>query len=330
MRPKVSGEFARIARYFAPLAAGHPGARGLRDDAAFLSWPAGQGLVITQDAIVAGIHFIGDEPPADIARKALRVNLSDLAAKGAVPFAYLLTLALPQGSGDDVLAGLAAGLAADQQAYGLSLIGGDTVSTPGPLSLSITALGRGDQPVERSGARAGDLVCVTGTIGDAALGLDIARGRDLGLDADDAAFLLARYRLPQPRVRFGAGMARLAHAGLDVSDGLVADLGHLAAVSGVDISLDAGRVPLSPAARAVLRRDPSRLPDLLSGGDDYEIVLTVSEGALPRVSDVAAASGTPVTVIGQVLPAHGQAGLVTVGDGAGGIIDLPRLGWQHS
>lgn len=326
--PQISGEFTRIARYFAPLAAGAAAARGLTDDAAFLEWPAGEVLVITQDAVVAGVHFVGDESPADIARKALRVNLSDLAAKGAVPVAYLLTLALPHGSSDQFVAGFAAGLAADQALYGLDLIGGDTVSTPGPLTLSITALGRCARPVERRGAQVGDLVCVTGTIGDARLGLDVALGRDLSLDGLDRAFVLNRYRLPEPRLAFGAAMVGLVHAAQDVSDGLLADLGHLAAASAVSIEIEAAALPLSPAAGAVLSRTPTRLADLLGGGDDYEIVLTVSEGAWPRLAEVASASGTKLTVIGRVVPA--LAGAVRVRDADGAEVVLPQPGWQHS
>ena len=172
------GEFGRIARFFRPLAAQFPGALGLTDDAALISVPPGQELVLTTDAIVAGVHFLPTDAPGDIARKVLRVNLSDLAAKGARPLAYTLTLAVGRGIEDAWVEAFAAGLAEDQVQYGIMLAGGDSVSTAGPVWTSVTAFGLVDagRMVTRSGAQAGDIVLVTGTIGDAALGLAVEQG----------------------------------------------------------------------------------------------------------------------------------------------------------
>src|SRR5271154_1802974 len=215
------GEFERIRRFFAPLAG--PGGLGLVDDAALLDCAPGKRLVVTADAIVAGVHFLPDDPPELVGRKLLRVNLSDLAAKGATPLGYLMTVSAPRDTPDAWYAGFAAGLKQDQEMFGVTLLGGDTTSTPGPISLSLTILGHvvPGQAVRRAGATPGDGIWVTGTIGDGALGLAVARGRL----ADPSGHLLWRYRLPQPRV--GLAIAGVASAGMDVSDGLVQDLGHL-------------------------------------------------------------------------------------------------------
>src|SRR5690242_19837048 len=223
----LPAEFDLIARHFRPLAG--PGALDLRDDAALLTPPPGHDLVLTADAMVGGVHFLPDDPPDLIGRKLLRVNLSDLAAKGATPLGYLMTVSAPKGTPDAWFAGFAAGLAADQATFGVSLLGGDTTSTPGPLSLSLTMIGHvaHGAAVHRFGAQGGDEVWVTGTIGDGALGLAVALGRL----TDASGYLLGRYRLPQPRI--GLAIAGIASAGMDVSDGLVQDLGHICRASGL-------------------------------------------------------------------------------------------------
>jgi thiamine-monophosphate kinase len=318
-----AGEFGRIDRYLKPLAAGFPGALGLTDDAAVFGIPPDRELVITTDALVAGVHFLPDDPPADIAAKLLRVNLSDLAAMAAEPMAYSLVTSLPADIGDDWLAAFAAGLAEDQQRYGIHLMGGDSVSTSGPVTLSVTAFGlvpRG-QALRRGTAGADDLVFVSGTIGDAALGLRVLQGK---LNAPDPDPLIDRYRRPQPRLSLVPTLRRFATAGLDVSDGLVADLAHLCEVSGFAATIHADRVPLSPATRTALATNSNLLATALTGGDDYEIVFTVK----PEDREALLATGADVTEIGRLSHA-GIVGAVTVLDGAGAPMPLTSQGWTH-
>ena len=326
VRPKRN-EFDRIATYFAPLAADFPGAYGLTDDAAVLSPAAGTELVVTTDTIVAGIHYIGDEAPGMVAAKLLRVNLSDLAAKGARPLAYTLNVAFPAALDDDWVAAFAAGLAAEQAEFGITLIGGDSVSTTGPVTLTLTGFGEvpAGEAILRNGAQPGDTVFVSGTIGDGALGLLAARGALSSLSDAHREMLIDRYRRPQPRSVLGPRLRGLAHAAADISDGLVADLEHITAASGVGARIDAGHVPVSEAAAAVLRGDPSMLSNVLTGGDDYELVFTVPERALAAVNDLARESGLPLTAIGGIEEGEG----VSVRDSAGNPVPLTRLGYSH-
>lgn len=317
------GEFDLIAKLFAPLSQGAPGAFGLTDDAAIITPPAGCDVVMTKDMLVSGVHFLPEDPPALIARKMLRVNLSDLAAMGAAPYGYALGISLPPEIDDAWLTAFAAGLAADQQEFAIVLLGGDTTSTPGPLTLSLTAFGfaRHGRLLRRSGARPGDLVYVTGTIGDAALGLKVLRG---AID-DPSGYLAGRYRLPQPRVTLGALLPDLASGGLDVSDGLVADLGHLCAVSGVSAVVEADRVPLSPAALACVNANPALIEDVLTGGDDYELLFSAAPDSHAALQAAAVEAGTPVTQIGLISAGKG----VTVMDAAGRGMRLARPGFRH-
>jgi thiamine-monophosphate kinase len=305
-----SGEDRLIARYFRPLAT-HPGALALSDDAATFTPPAGADMVLTTDALVGGVHFFSDDPPDTIAKKALRVNLSDLAAKGAQPAGFLLSLALPEATGESWIEGFARGLGADADAYGCALLGGDTVRTTGPVAISITAFGtlpRGTM-VGRRGARPGDLVVVTGTIGDAALGLLLRRDRATSerwqLDRGQRDHLIGRYLLPQPRNAIAQALRRHATAAMDLSDGLAGDLGKLCAVSGLAADIEAARVPLSEAARQALARDPSLLETALTGGDDYEVVATVPAGAKDALMAAAKAAGVALTQIG-IIRADGR------------------------
>jgi len=323
-KPASLGEFGRIARFFAPLAAGAPGALGLTDDAALIDCPPGERLVVTVDAMVEGVHFLSSDPPDLIARKLVRVNLSDLAAMAARPVGYFLTTALPKSHGDDWLAGFAAGLALDQAEFGITLLGGDSVSTPGPVTLTLTAFGRVavGAEVRRGGARPGDLVFVSGTIGDGALGLDAARGQlDGVLVAEDVAFLADRYRLPRPRVSLGPLLSGLASAMMDVSDGLAGDLGHICTVSGVAGVIEAARVPLSSAAALL----PDRLATVLTGGDDYELLFTAAPDRQAEILEASEAAGVPVTVIGRIEAGQG----VRVLDATGSEIPLDGVGWRH-
>jgi thiamine-monophosphate kinase len=316
----LPAEFSLIARHFLPLAG--KGALALSDDAAVLDTPSGQ-LVLAADAMVAGVHFLPDDPPETIGRKLLRVNLSDLAAMGAAPLGYLVTVALPKGTTPEWLDAFAAGLAADQAEFGLSVLGGDTVSTPGPLTLSLTILGTvpPGQALLRKGARVGDELWVSGTIGDGALGLRAARGTL----ADDG-FLAGRYRLPQPRVALGQALRGVARAAMDVSDGLVQDCGHLCRLAACGAAIEAGAVPLSDSARAALAADPALLPLILSGGDDYELLFAAAPEDASRVIEAGRVARTPVTRVGRFTAGTPD---VRVVDPNGSELSLPRGGWSH-
>ena len=328
----LPGEFELIARYFAPLARGFPGAFGLLDDAAVIAPPPGHELVAKTDAIVGGVHFLHDDPPDLIARKALRANLSDLAAKGAVPRAYMLDIMLPKTVTEEWIAAFARGLAEDQHEYGVHLIGGDTDSTPGPVTIAIMAFGdvATGRMLRRGGARAGDTVFVTGTIGDAALGLAVLRGKLASLDTNAADFLVDRYRLPRPRVRLGPRLIGMANAALDVSDGLLADLGHLCEASELSAVIEAPRVPLSTAARAVLATDSGHITTVLTGGDDYEILFTAPPEAVSELADLSRTLDVPITTIGRMRSSSiGKQSQITVLDESGEPLVFDRSGWTH-
>lgn len=324
---KRRGEFELIAELFAPLSKGEPGAFGLTDDAAALKPKPGHDIVLTTDAVVAGVHFLPDDPPATIAQKALRVNLSDIAAKGARPRAYMLTAAFPDTTDDAWLKAFAEGLKHDQKKFGLTLIGGDTVATPGPLTISVVAIGEVAQGrmMRRAHAKAGDDVWVTGTIGDAALGLHILRGDDLGLSERHRASLVARYRVPEPRVTAGQGILAIAHACLDVSDGLVADCGHMAKASKVAIELRAADIPLAAATQAAIANERANLADLLTAGDDYELAFTAAPADRARLTALAAKLKIRFTRIGKVVKGKGVR--VYAQDGAQ--LSLDRAGFTH-
>ena len=310
-------EFSLIARHFRPLAG--PGSLDLRDDAALLTPPPGKQLVLTVDAMVAGVHFLPDDPPDLVGQKLLRVNLSDLAAKGATPLGYLMTVSTPKTTPDAWFAAFAAGLARDQKTYFCTLLGGDTTSTPGPISLSLTIIGTVTPglSVHRFGAAAGDGIWVTGTIGDGALGLQVALGKLL----DSNGFLLDRYRLPQPRIGFNIG--GIASAGMDVSDGLVQDLGHLCRASDLRAEIDAHKVPASDAA---LKAGPDWLETRLTGGDDYELLLAVPPARETALQAAASAAGIPVTRIGTF---HSGAPEVMVRGPGGEPLAFDKGGWSH-
>ncbi|WP_424631083.1 thiamine-phosphate kinase [Bradyrhizobium sp. SYSU BS000235] len=322
-----SGEDNLIARYFRPLAT-DAGALGLIDDVAILA-ATGQNLVVTTDAIVEGVHFLPDDPPDTIARKALRVNLSDLAAKGAAPAGFVLTLAL-RDAGEGWLAPFAEAIGRDAAEFGCPLLGGDTVSTPGPLMISITAFGHVPvgKMVHRSGAKAGDRVVVTGTIGDAALGLRILRG-DIpreSLDAPSREQLVQRYRIPQPRNAVALVVREHASAAMDVSDGLAGDLAKLCAASGVSAAIDIPAIPLSEPARIMLAEAQVNLENIVAGGDDYEVLCTVPENRWDAFSAAALEANTLVTSIGRVVAGQVAPRFV---DGDGNPIILKRLSYSH-
>jgi thiamine-monophosphate kinase len=321
---RASGEDSLIARYFKPIAT-DPGAFGLDDDAAIIA-PSGDDIVVTTDAIVEGVHFLADDPPDTVARKALRVNLSDLAAKGATCAGFVLTLALRKAD-DAWLTAFARALGEDAKLFSCPLLGGDTVSTPGPLTVSITAFGRVPvgKMVHRSGAKAGDRIMVTGTIGDAALGLAVLKGT-LAPDAAARAMLVERYRVPQPRNTLAIAVRGHASASMDVSDGLAGDLAKLCLASRVSAVIDAPSIPKSEAVASLLARGVVSLETLVSGGDDYEILCTVPEPHADAFTDEAGRAGVTVSAIGTVIAGQDPPKFL---DGQGKEIRLSRLSYSH-
>jgi thiamine-monophosphate kinase len=315
-----------IAEVFAPLAGAE--GLGLRDDAALVSLRAGADLVVTTDALVAGVHFFADDPPALVARKALRVNLSDLAAKGAEPLGFLLSLSLPRDWTNGWLAQFAAGLAEDARCFSCPLLGGDTTATPGPLSISITALGRAARFVPRSGARPGDAIFVSGTIGDAALGLALRKGAAFGdrLDAAARDHLIDRYLLPRPRTALIGPLREFASAAMDVSDGLAGDLAKLLRASGASGAVEVSRAPFSPAARQAIEIDP-RLVDLaLTGGDDYEILCCAPPEAETALEQAARDVGAQLTKIGAACAGRAPPSFL---DADGSTRNFSKLSFSH-
>ena len=306
----LSGEERLIARYFRPLATA-PNAFGLGDDAATLTPPQGCDLVLTTDGVIAGVHFLPTDPPQSIARKALRMNLSDLAAKGATPAGFLLSIALPANTQESWVAAFAEGLGQDISHYGCPLLGGDTDRTPGPLSISIAAFGTVPHGamVRRATAKPGDIIAVTGTIGDAALGVLIHRDADLAkqwrLSSAATEHLRQRYLLPQPRNALADALRAHASAAMDVSDGLAGDLAKLCRASGLAAVVDVAAVPLSDAARAALSADAKLIERILTGGDDYEIVMTLPEAEFGIFGAAARNAGVPLAKIGQVTSGQG-------------------------
>ena len=313
----IPAEFSLIARHFRPLAG--PGALNLLDDAAVFTPPTGRELVISADAMVAGVHFLPDDPPDLVGRKLLRTNLSDMAAMGAVPFGYLMTVSAPQDTSDTWFAGFAAGLAADQVEFGVFLLGGDTTSTPGPISLSLTILGSvaPGEAIRRTGAKPGYGIWVSGTIGDGALGLLAATGR---LD-DPSGFLADRYRVPKPRL--GLATYGMVAACMDVSDGLVQDLGHLCRAGSVSAEIETGLVPLSDAARGA---GPGYLGRCLTGGDDYKLVMAVAPEREAAFLRHAMGVGVGVVRIGRF--GAGAPGVAVLGDD-GAVWVTGAGGWSH-
>jgi len=333
--PGGLGEFGRIERFFAPLAG--PGGLGLKDDAALIDCAPGHRLVVTVDAIVEGVHYLPTDPPDLVAKKLLRVNLSDLAAMGARPLHYLLATALPASRGDDWVARFAEGLAEDQIRFGVDLLGGDSVATPGPAVLSLTAIGEVETGAEirRSGALPGDRIWVSGTIGDAFLGLKVLRGDYPALAPAERTALTARFQLPEPRTGLGPRLAGIAHAMCDVSDGLLADLGHICEASGTAATVALAALPLSPAARRAIAVGPQPTglsggePDLpaqlATGGDDYELLFAAPPEASAAIERLATELALPLTAIGTIEAGAG----VRLVDATGNAIPIAVAGYRH-
>ncbi len=324
------GEFELIHRFLAPLASKEPGALGLSDDGAVLGMEDGDDLVVSTDSLISGVHFLPDDPAPLIAAKLLRVSLSDLASMGAMPWAYTLNLALPEDWDVAWMEGFAGGLETDQALFGINLIGGDTVATNGPLSFSLTAMGKVEKgrALRRSGARQGDGIWVSGTIGDGFLGLLARKGGLKELPADDREFLISRFQVPRPRLDLGRRLTGLANSAIDLSDGLVSDLGHLCEASGLGAEAEGGLIPLSPAARRALDMGLAGLEGLITGGDDFELLFSVppkEEAELAAWSLTDQSGSLSICKIGTIKAGPG----VRVLDGEGAALDLTDTGYRH-
>lgn len=321
-----------ISAYFAPLAG--PGAFGLSDDAALLAAKQGQDIAVTTDMAIAGVHFFPCDPPGTIARKVLRINLSDLAAKAAEPLGFLLGLALPESWTGPWLSGFAQGLGEDAADHDCPLLGGDTVKTPGPLVIAITAFGAvpGRSMIMRGNVAAGDRIYVTGTVGDAALGLRLRKGaaEDApwieSLSRADAAYLAGRYLLPQPRLALRRALRAYARAAIDISDGFAGDLAKMLRLTALTADVQFAQVPLSCAGRAALRAAPSLTGTILSGGDDYEILCAIPPSHCAAFEAEASAADVPVTSVATA--ARGKDPPLFK-DAEGRAVTLARPSFQH-
>lgn len=318
-------EFELIGRLLAPIARA-PAARGLKDDVAVWPAPAGRDVVLTKDMVAEGVHFLPSDPPEAIAAKLLRVNLSDLASKGARPEGVLLGLGLTPRQDEAWLTAFVNGLGTDLARYDVALWGGDTIQAGERMVLSLTAIGSAPagQALSRAHAQPGDDVYVTGTIGDAWLGLQVLTGK-LDLPEDHARAVAQRYRWPEPRVEIGPHLAGLARGSADVSDGLLADATHIAEASGVAVVLEIASVPLSDAAHGWAGADPSRRVQLATGGDDYEILFTADPAEREAVLALCQRFGLRITRIGRVEAGQGLRVLAPDGTRLG----VAKLGYEH-
>jgi thiamine-monophosphate kinase len=296
-------EFEIISKLFAPLAASYPGALGLKDDAGIMTISEGCYAISTMDTLVSGVHFLPDTDASLVASKLVRVNMSDLAAMGAKPKGILISIALPTNFDEIWVKRFAQGLSRELTEFSIVLVGGDTVMTHGPLSLTLTAIGEAviAKELRRSDARIGDTIYVSGTIGDAALGLKVEKRKIVGLESEYAEYLSWRYNTPLPRVRLGQRLGDVANACVDISDGLCADIGHICKASRVGAIIDATAIPISPATSVVIEQYPDLFNDVLTGGDDYELAFTVPQHKTSIVEYACKDIGMPVTAIGRIV-----------------------------
>jgi thiamine-monophosphate kinase len=328
---RVTGEEAIIQGFLAPLARGFPGAFGLEDDCALLTPEPGTELVLKTDPVAEGVHFLADDAPGDVAWKALAVNVSDLAAKGATPIGYLMALSFPAPPSTAWLTAFAEGLGGAQQQFGCHLMGGDTDRRPGPITITITAVGSVPQGrmIRRDTARPGDALFVSGTLGDAALGLLLRRNSRLaatwGLSAADGEHLRRRYLRPEPRLGLGQALREHASAAMDVSDGLAKDLGRMCRASGCGARVQLADLPLSAAAGQALAADPKLMLAIAAGGDDYEVLSAVAPEKASDFVAAAARAGVPVTRIGTLTDSND-----VLLEGSDGLpVSFPSSGWDH-
>lgn len=326
-RRSLIDEFSLISKYFRPLTLSHPSALGLLDDAAVLEPSTGTQMVISCDALVADVHFPDAKKARDVAARALRVNLSDLAAMGASPVAYTLALVVPKGTEEPWFQDFAEQLGEDQEKYGIRLIGGDTVSTSGPLTVSITVLGEVPAGLElkRSGAKIGDSIFVTGTIGDACLGLRVLKGELKTHGSVDFDFFVQKFVRPEPRLALGVELCGVSSAAVDISDGLLADIEQMCTASDVGAVVRETDVPLSSGAEILVQQDPGLKTDLLDVGDDYELVLAVPPESLEPFHEIVEKHPFPVTEIGFIT----EEKVVSVVDETGILVRREGFGYKH-
>lgn len=330
MSATITSEEELIRTYLAPLARANEGAFGLRDDCAIYSPTPGTDLVISTDAIAAGVHFFADDRPEDIAWKALAVNVSDLAASAALPRVYQMALSFPDAPAHAFMERFSSGLADAQAAFGIVLSGGDTDRRPGPMTVTITAIGEvpAGFRLTRDGARPGDALFVTGELGDAACGLKLRRGdgdaRAWPLASRERTDLIGKYLRPHPRIELTPLLRRIATAAMDLSDGLAKDLGRLAASSNTGAVIDRSRLPMSPAVRRLIATDESLTDLVLSGGDDYELLFTASPDREAEITAWAADAAVEVTRVGTLVPRPGLHLRTSEGD-----LPLRPSGWDH-
>lgn len=327
----LTSEEDLIQRYLAPLAVGYAGAFGLRDDCAAISIPPDMDLVVKTDPVRAGVHFFADDAPEDISWKALAVNISDLAAKGATPLAYLLALSFPTAPEAAWMARFAHGLGEVQAAFRCHLVGGDTDRADGPMTIAVTAFGvvATGRMVRRGTARAGDVVFVSGTLGGSALGLKLRRG-----DTDTVGWpigttartsLRQRYLRPEPHIALGPALRAYASAAMDISDGLGKDFDRLCRASELGGRIELAHLPMDAATRAVVTSDPRLAERVWVGGDDYEILCTVADENATAFKNAAADAGVPVTKIGVTTP---DRSVIFVNE-SGDPVSVTTLGFDH-
>jgi thiamine-monophosphate kinase len=320
-------EFDIVKNYFAPLTVTEKGAFNLTDDAAVMDIPNGRGLVVTTDTLVEGVHFLTEDLPENIAAKLLRVSLSDLAAMGSTPAFYNLSIATKASTPSDWFKAFAAGLLADQKQFGITLIGGDTVATSGPITLSITAMGLVEKGrvIRRNGARLGDDIWVSGSIGDAALGLLVATGKLRSISEKNRKYLMSRYRKPVPQTLLGPKLTNYINSAIDISDGLIADLKHICEASNLGASVQIADVPLSNPAKIVLAEEPGYIDLILSGGDDFELLFTADKSFRTIEKSLTKDLNVSLTRIGMIV--RGRS--VEIFDVNGDEYSISKIGYTH-
>jgi thiamine-monophosphate kinase len=327
---KLHGE-AAIIRLLAPLAQGYPGAFGLEDDCALVTPEPGTELVLKTDPVAEGVHFLPGDAPEDVAWKALAVNVSDLAAKGAKPVGYLMALSFPEAPALAWMTRFTVGLRVAQVRFGCHLIGGDTDRRPGPLTISITVIGSVPQGgmVRRGTAKPGDVLFVSGTLGDAALGLALRKDASLAkawnLTPEEDAHLRRRYLRPEPRLALTSALRAHASAAMDISDGLAKDLGRMCRASGCGASIRLKDVAVSTAAGKAVAADPRLRMHIVAGGDDYEILAAVPAREAASFEAAARQAAIPVARIGLAT----TVGDVVIEGPDGRPMPLDRTGWDH-